>query len=392
MQHDRPTPQELAEAVREFLQDEILPILDDHRLKFRTLVAINGLGIAERELWATTPPSEQDWELARRIRAGDVPEDAVALLKEQVAEAPRLEPRATWRSTSEAPALPDASRRRVVRGRSRPPAIPDVPLTARGARAGGGGARRARGRRVRPRRRERPAAHGRDGRIVAPGHEAERWPEFAEWRGGRLDAIPPEELEAASSVPYASTTRPALPRRRVARRGARPRPSGSRPARRARVGTALAVFHGGVNRIVISYALSGDRTYFGTFEQAPACINLLDLGDDGWIVRTVNYVPYDPLHPARTTTMEHLWEQLRPYHRRARELLGVLLQRGTRRGSPSRSASAARRDPPPRRRRAGAGESTRSWLGIGFQRQGGMSNSGSPRSASGRLRTVRPRP
>ena len=63
--------------------------------------------------------------------------------------------------------------------------------------------------------------------------------------------------------------------------------------------TALAVLHGGVNRIVISYALSGDRTYFGTFEQAPACINVLDLGDDGWIVRTVNYVPYDPLHPAR---------------------------------------------------------------------------------------------
>ena len=77
--------------------------------------------------------------------------------------------------------------------------------------------------------------------------------------------------------------------------------------------TALAVLHGGVNRIVISYALSGDRTYFGTFEQAPACINVLDLGDDGWIVRTVNYVPYDPLHPARTTTMEHLWEQLKPF-------------------------------------------------------------------------------
>jgi len=59
MQHDRPTPQELAEAVREFLQAEILPILDDHRLKFRTLVAINGLGIAERELWATTFPREE---------------------------------------------------------------------------------------------------------------------------------------------------------------------------------------------------------------------------------------------------------------------------------------------------------------------------------------------
>ena len=95
MQHDRPTPQELAEAVREFLQTEILPILDDHRLKFRTLVAINGLGIAERELAATTPPpsqqeSEEDWELARRIRAGDVPENAVALLKEQIAEKLRV--------------------------------------------------------------------------------------------------------------------------------------------------------------------------------------------------------------------------------------------------------------------------------------------------------------
>ena len=95
MTHDRPTPQELAEAVREFLQDEILPIVDDHRLKFRTLVAINGLGIAERELWATAPPREEaererDRELARRIRSGDVPEDAVALLKEQVAQKLRV--------------------------------------------------------------------------------------------------------------------------------------------------------------------------------------------------------------------------------------------------------------------------------------------------------------
>jgi hypothetical protein len=95
MQHDRPTPQELAEAVREFLQDEILPIIDDHRLRFRTLVAINGLGIAERELWATTPQQlgqqrEEDWELARKIRAGDIPENAVALLKEQVAQKLRV--------------------------------------------------------------------------------------------------------------------------------------------------------------------------------------------------------------------------------------------------------------------------------------------------------------
>ncbi len=90
MPHDRPTPQELAEAVREFLQAEILPLLDDHRLKFRTLVAINGLGIAERELWATTELEKPDWELARRIRAGDIPANAVALLKEQVAQKLRV--------------------------------------------------------------------------------------------------------------------------------------------------------------------------------------------------------------------------------------------------------------------------------------------------------------
>ena len=76
--------------MREFLQEEILPIMDDHRLKFRTLVAINGLGIAERELWATGEPQEADWELARRIRAGDVPENAVAILKEQVAQKLRV--------------------------------------------------------------------------------------------------------------------------------------------------------------------------------------------------------------------------------------------------------------------------------------------------------------
>ena len=78
--------------------------------------------------------------------------------------------------------------------------------------------------------------------------------------------------------------------------------------------TALAVFHGGVNRILISHALAGGRAYFGTFEQAPACINVLDLGDDGrWIVRTINYIPYDPLHPARETTMEHLWLELQAW-------------------------------------------------------------------------------
>jgi hypothetical protein len=91
--HDRPTALELIEAVTEFLSTEALPAATDHRLKFRTLVALNALGIAMRELQASNnlllEPAEVA-ELARRIRAGDVPDDALSLLKEHVAEKLRV--------------------------------------------------------------------------------------------------------------------------------------------------------------------------------------------------------------------------------------------------------------------------------------------------------------
>ena len=150
--------------------------------------------------------------------------------------------------------------------------------------------------------------------LVAPGHEVESWPELAEWRGGRLDAIPREELEQAFVGALRVTDEAArfLGGESLGEALDRVHPALERLLARE-WDAALAVLHGGVNRIVLSYALSGDRTYFGTFEQAPACINLLDLGDDGWIVRTVNYVPYDPLHPARETTMEHLWSQFQTW-------------------------------------------------------------------------------
>jgi hypothetical protein len=83
MTQDRPTARELVEATREFVERELLPTLDDHRLRFRTLVALNALGIAEREL-AELPEQEPDWELARRIRAGDVPEGTLERVKADV--------------------------------------------------------------------------------------------------------------------------------------------------------------------------------------------------------------------------------------------------------------------------------------------------------------------
>jgi uncharacterized protein DUF6285 len=83
VRHDRPTPSELAEAAREFLESEILPTLSDHRLRFRTLVAINGLGILQRELESAEGDVTDAEELVRRIRAGDPP--PLDILKEHVA-------------------------------------------------------------------------------------------------------------------------------------------------------------------------------------------------------------------------------------------------------------------------------------------------------------------
>jgi broad specificity phosphatase PhoE len=82
--------------------------------------------------------------------------------------------------------------------------------------------------------------------------------------------------------------------------------------------TLLAVLHGGVNRAILSFALTGRRQFLAAFEQAPACINVLDVDEaGGFVVRAVNVTPWDPAYLAgRTTTMEELWSQYRPGARR----------------------------------------------------------------------------
>ena len=185
-----------------------------------------------------------------------------------------------------------------------------VRLTERGLEQAAAAHRALAGVELRPGRDEQVAANGRDGSSRrARASSREQWPEFAEWRGGRLDDVPRDELEQIF-VGSLDDQRggSAVPRRRVARRGARPRAAGLRAARAQRDWqTALAVLPRRRRTASCSRMRSpAGRAYFGTFEQAPACINVLDLGADGrWIVRTVNYIPYDPLHPARETTMEH---------------------------------------------------------------------------------------
>ena len=82
---ERPTAQELTEAIQEFLGGEILPTLTDHRLRFRMLVAMNALSIVYRELAALPVADDTDQrELARAIRAGDVPAGTLQRVKTDV--------------------------------------------------------------------------------------------------------------------------------------------------------------------------------------------------------------------------------------------------------------------------------------------------------------------
>ena len=86
--------------------------------------------------------------------------------------------------------------------------------------------------------------------------------------------------------------------------------------------TLLLVLHGAVNRAILSYLLTGQRQVLGGFEQSPACINVLDIGEAraDIVLRVVNLSPLDWLQPGnRKTTMEVLFEQYSKYRRKYRE-------------------------------------------------------------------------
>jgi broad specificity phosphatase PhoE len=152
--------------------------------------------------------------------------------------------------------------------------------------------------------------------IVAPDAAPESWPELREIHGGRLSEIPADALEHE----FVHAFRGVIPNESRFLRGEsigelfdRVLPAVERLVADDGWHTALAVLHGGVNRAILSYALTGERMFLGHFEQAPACVNVLDLGPGGeWIVRAVNVAPYDLLHLAhRSTTMERYWEEFR---------------------------------------------------------------------------------
>ena len=151
-------------------------------------------------------------------------------------------------------------------------------------------------------------------RIVAPKAVPESWLELREIQGGRISEIPVDALEHE----FVHAFRGVIPNDERFLRGEsigelfdRVLPAVERLVSDDGWHTVLAVCHGGVNRAILSYALTGERMFLGHFEQAPGCVNVLDLGDGGeWIVRAVNVALYDLLHLAhRQTTMERYWQE-----------------------------------------------------------------------------------
>ncbi len=155
-------------------------------------------------------------------------------------------------------------------------------------------------------------------RVLRGRHDApplESWPELEEVRSGRLRDIAPGALEAAFLGAFRGTVPESarfLGGESIGELFDRVLPALQRLLDDS-WDCALVVLHGGVNRAILSYALTGGRTFLGHIEQAPACVNVLDIGDT-WVVRAVNLRPDDPLHvEGRETTMEQLLEQIRPF-------------------------------------------------------------------------------
>jgi broad specificity phosphatase PhoE len=150
------------------------------------------------------------------------------------------------------------------------------------------------------------------GAIAAP---VEHWPDLQEIRGGRLGAIPETQLRdafmAAFEGPVPLDTQ-FLGGETVGELLDRAVPALQRVLAQNDWDTLLLVLHGGVNRALLSWLLTGQRVFFGGFEQSPGCLNVIDVGATtaSNIMRMLNYSPLDTLHTStRLSTMEALLER-----------------------------------------------------------------------------------
>lgn len=143
----------------------------------------------------------------------------------------------------------------------------------------------------------------------------EQWPELVEIRGGRLADIPQAELRDAFIGAFegvAPEHKRFLGGESIGELMDRIHPAIDRLRADPEWDTVLLVLHGGVNRAILSYALTGQRLFLGNLAQTAGCINALDVGSEpqDWVARIINYSPPSVLQAeSRGTTMEALFHQ-----------------------------------------------------------------------------------
>lgn len=143
----------------------------------------------------------------------------------------------------------------------------------------------------------------------------EEWPDLAEIRGGKLAGIADANLKEAFTAAFegvAPEHKRFLGGESIGELMDRVYPCVGRLRADQTWDTVLLVLHGGVNRAILSYALTGQRLFLGNLAQTAGCINALDVGDvdADWVVRLVNFSPPSLLQgESRNTTMETLLEQ-----------------------------------------------------------------------------------
>jgi probable phosphoglycerate mutase len=152
-----------------------------------------------------------------------------------------------------------------------------------------------------------------DAARMAP--PVEHWPDLQEIRGGRLSEIKDDELRnaflGAFEGPVGRDTR-FLGGETIGQMLDRTLPAIQRLLADKTWDSALVVAHGGVNRAVLSWFLTGQPQFLGGLAQDAGCLNVIDVGPTpaSSVVRVVNLCPLDTLRTStRLSTMEELLQK-----------------------------------------------------------------------------------
>lgn len=171
------------------------------------------------------------------------------------------------------------------------------------------------------------AAHVLDAAAMSP--PVEHWAELQEIRPGHLPSIPDAELRAA----FISAFEGPVPRDTRFLHGEtigelidRTLPALQRLLAAEDWDTVLLVLHGGVNRGLLSWFLTGQAVFLGGLAQDTGCLNIIDAGTGPAtsVVRVVNFCAIDTMQTTtRLSTMEHLLEKYLKLRQRRSDLGGI---------------------------------------------------------------------